>query len=67
MNTCSVPELQSQIVQIEAEKQSVVDFVRNTRFMNQSSKHFICSQLTLEYNQRINTVTAIIHELEGKS
>ena len=67
MNTFTIPELQNQIIQIEAEKQSVVDLVRNTRFMNQSSKHFICSQLTLEYNQRINGVMAVIHELEGKS
>jgi len=67
MNTFTIPELQNQIVQIEAEKNEIVDLVRNTCFMNQNSKHFFCSQMTLEYNQRINTVTALIHELEGKS
>jgi len=67
MNAFTIPELQNQIIQIEAEKNEIIDHARNTRFMNQNSKHFFCSQMTLEYNQRINTVTALIHELEGKS
>ena len=67
MNTYSIPELKAQIDQIETEKNEIVDHARNTHFMNQNSKHFFCSQMTLEYNQRINTVTALIHELEGKS
>ena len=67
MTAFTIPELQNQIIQIEAEKNEIIDHARNTRFMNQNSKHFFCSQMTLEYNQRINGVMAVIHELEGKS
>ena len=67
MKTFTIPELQNQITQIEAEKNEIVDHARNTHFMNQNSKHFFCSQMVQEYNQRINTITALIHELEGKS
>jgi len=66
MNTFTITELQDQIVQIEAEKQTVVDLVRNTRFMRASSKHFFCSQTAAEYNERANSVRALIHELEGQ-
>jgi plasmid maintenance system killer protein len=67
MNAFTIPELQNQIIQIEAEKNEIIDHARNTHFMNANSKHFFCSQMELEYNQWINANWALIHELEGKS
>ena len=67
MNTYSIPELKAQIAQMEEEKQRIVDLVRSTPFLCKSTKHFFCSQMAVEYNQRINENLALIHDLEGKS
>ena len=67
MKTFTAPELQNQIIQIEAEKQNIIDLVRNTHFMDGSSKHFICTQATMEYNKRIQANRALIHELEAQN
>ena len=66
MNTFTIPELKSQITQIESEKQTIVDLVRSTKFMDIGTKRFFCSQTTADYNNRIGAVTALIHEMEGK-